>query len=121
MAIAGTLEIQMMASVARLSADINQAKGIVGAGMKNIESSVASAKSVLASLGLGLSVAMFANLIKGSIDAMDHLNDLSKSTGLTVEQLAGLKVAAKQSGGDLDSIATSINVGLTRRRLTCMK
>lgn len=108
MAVAGTLEIQLLANMARLQTDMNIAKSTVTSAMSGIESAVSSAKTVLAGLGLGLSVVSFVNMIKGSIDAMDHLHDLSKSTGLTVEALAGLKVAAKQSGGDLDSIAASV-------------
>ena len=109
MAIAGTLEIQMLANMARLTADMNTAKNTVGGAMKNIEGAVSSAKSMLASLGVGLGVGYFVSLVKGSIDAADHLQDLSKTTSITVERLAGLRVAAKQSGGDLDSIAQSIN------------
>jgi hypothetical protein len=109
MAKAGRLEIEMVAGLARLAADMGKAVGIVSKSNKQIETSIASVKSALNALGLGLSVVGFTTMIKGSIDAMDKLNDLSKATGLTVEQLSGLKLAAKQSGGDLDSIATSIN------------
>ena len=107
--LAGQIEIQMLANLARLQTDMTKAKSMVGGAMKSIESSVASAKSVLASIGIGLSVGFFANLIKGSIDAMDHLRDLNKTTTLSVEILSGLKVAAKQSGTDLDGLAASIN------------
>ena len=41
MALAGTLEIQMIAGMARLQSDMNQAKTIVGGAMKNIEGAVA--------------------------------------------------------------------------------
>lgn len=107
--IAGTLEIQMAANMARLADDMAKSKAVVGDAMKGIEGAVASAKAALGALGVGLSVGYFVSLIKGSIDAMDHLNDLSKTTSIAVETLAGLKVAAKQSGGDLDSIAASVN------------
>jgi len=107
--IAGSLEIQMAANMARLADDMGKAKTMVGSSMKSIESAVASAKAALGALGIGLGAGYFVSLIKGSIDAMDHLNDLNKTTSIAVETLAGLKVAAKQSGGDLDSIATSIN------------
>lgn len=107
--IAGTLEVQMLANLARLANDMNDAKRMVGGAMSDIEKSVAQAKSVLASLGIGLGVGYFVHLIKGSIDAMDQLQELGKSTNITVETLSGLKVAAKQSGGDLESIALSIN------------
>lgn len=114
--IAGTLEIQMLANMARLQADMDTAKRSVSGAMANIESAVGSAKSVLASLGIGLGVGYFANLIKGSIDAADHLNDLSKSTNMAVGDLAGLKLLAKQTGTDLDGLANgilkmSVNIG----------
>lgn len=66
-------------------------------------------KGMVVGIASSLSVGMFVNMIKGSIDAADHLNDLSKSTGIAVEKLAGLRIAAKQSGGDLDGTAASIN------------
>jgi hypothetical protein len=103
--IAGTLEIQMAANMARLADDMAKSKAVVGDAMKGIEGAVADAKKALGGLGIGLSVGYFVSLVRGSIDAMDHLNDLSKTTSIAVETLAGLKVAAKQSGGDLDSIA----------------
>lgn len=58
---------------------------------------------------LGLSAFKFAEMIKGTIEAADKLDNLSRATGIAVEQLAGLKIAALQSGGDLDSIGASIN------------
>lgn len=57
----------------------------------------------------GFTISTFTDMVKGSIDAADHLNDLSKSTGIAVVNLAGLKLAATQSGGDLDDIAASVN------------
>src|SRR5438094_534013 len=107
--VAGTLSIEFAANLARLANQMADAKRMVGSTMGSIESAVASAKSALGALGIGLGVGYFTHLVRGSIDAMDHLNDLSKTTNITVETLAGLKVAARQSGGDLDSIAGSIN------------
>lgn len=107
--IAGRLEIEMFSNIARLANDMSEAKKVVGGAMGNIETSIAGAKKALQALGITLSVGYFLSLIKGSIDAMDKLNDLSKSTNIAVEELAGLRIAAKQSGGDLDSIAASIN------------
>jgi len=107
--IAGTLEVQMLANLARLADDMGKARTMVGSSMKSIEGAVASAKSALGALGIGLGVGYFVTLIKGSIDAMDHLRDLSKTTNIAVEDLAGLQLAARQSGGDLSSIADSIN------------
>jgi hypothetical protein len=45
--------------------------------------------------------------VKGAIDAADHLNDLSKKTGIAVDTLGGLGFAASQAGGDLESISSA--------------
>lgn len=114
--IAGALEIQLFAGLARIEKDMKDVQRIVGGSMQKIESAVAAAKTALAGLGVSLSAAAFATMVKGTIDAMDHLNDLSKSTSLSVESLSGLRIAAKQSGSDLDGMAQaitklSVNIG----------
>ncbi len=63
MAIAGTLEIQLFANLARIRQDMDQARQIVGNAMKGVESAVNSAKQVLASLGLGLGLVAVVELI----------------------------------------------------------
>lgn len=107
--IAGTLEIQMAANLVKLQQDMTAAKNMVGGAMKNIESFADNTKRALGAIGVGLSVGYFVNLIKGSIDATDRINDLSKATKLSVEEIAGLNLAAKQSGTNLDSVASGLN------------
>lgn len=51
----------------------------------------------------------WVNMIANSINVADNLNDLSKKTGISVEDLSGLSLAAQQSGTDLDGLAASIN------------
>lgn len=106
--IAGTLEIQMLANMARLAKDMSEAKSTVERSMKGIESAVASAKTALAALGIGVSVGFFAGLINSSIDAMDRLDDLKQVTNLTVEELSGLKLLAAQSGTSMDNLSQAI-------------
>jgi hypothetical protein len=67
-----------------------------------------SVKNIAAALGVGLSIAGLVAVVKGAIDAADHLNDLSKKTGIAVEELGGIGFAAQQAGLDLDSVATGI-------------
>jgi hypothetical protein len=106
--IAGRLEIEMLANMARLADDMKQARGMVGGAMKDIEKSVALAKNALGALGVGLSIDAFASMIKGSIDAADKLGDLSKATDMSVRDMAGLSLLAKQNGTDLDGLAKGI-------------
>lgn len=107
--IAGSLEIQLMANVARLQKDMADAKRLVGGAMGDITKAVDHAKNALEALGVGLSVGAFAHMVKGAIDAADNLNDLSKTTRIAIADLNGLKLAANQSGGDLEGIAASVN------------
>ena len=105
----GTLTIEMAANVARLQKDMDAAKKTVSDAMTSIKSGASSAMNALAGLGVTVSAAAFASYIKGAIDAADKLNDLSKATAISVQNLSGLDLAAKQSGGDLEGIAQSIN------------
>jgi lambda family phage tail tape measure protein len=61
-------------------------------------------------IGLGIAAAgAIAVKTSGTIDFLDKLNDLNKSTGIAVEDLAGLSLLAKQTGTDLDGLAKGIN------------
>lgn len=106
--LAGTLEVEMLANIARLSQDMEKAKHVVSSAMGSVEKAVNSAKQALGALGLGLGINQFLGFINGAIDAADRLNDLNKATKISVETLAGIKVAARQSGADLDSVAKAI-------------
>jgi hypothetical protein len=107
--LAGQLEIQMLTNMAALTSQMSDVKGTVEGAMSGVEKAVGQAKSALQALGIGLSINAFVGMIQGSIEMMDKLNDLSKATGITVGDLAGLKLAANQSGSDLESVAASIN------------
>ncbi len=105
----GQLTIEMMANLVRLKTDMDNARKMVSSAMDDIKKSAELAKSALEMIGIGLSINFFKDYVKGAIDAADAINDLSKSTGLAVGELAGLKLAAAQSGSDLEGTAQSIN------------
>lgn len=73
----------------------------------NINSVSGTVRNLAGVLGVSLSAAAFVNFIKGSIDAADRMNDLSKITGTSVETLSGFRLAAEQSGTSLDAVATA--------------
>ena len=64
-------------------------------------------KDLAAAAGVTLTFAGIGALVKGAIDAADHLNDLSKKTGIAVETLGGIGFAAGLAGGDLNSVAAA--------------
>jgi lambda family phage tail tape measure protein len=101
MAWLGDLLIRLRAETADFTQDMGKAALSAERSMKQIESAAAK-------LGATLSAGAFALFVQKSVDMGDRLLDLSKTTTLSVENLAGLSVASKKSGGDLDSIAQSI-------------
>lgn len=106
--IAGALEIQLLANIARLQQDMDKAKSIVGNTMGNIDKAVGVAKTALNALGVGLSVNYFVKMIKGSIDAQDELSKMSQRIGVSVQGLAGLEHAAGLSGSSLGGVEKAL-------------
>lgn len=60
-------------------------------------------------LGAGGSVAYLASLVKQSVDAADRLNELKAITGVSVQTLSALQLAAANSGIDIERLAGGIN------------
>ena len=107
MSTVATLTIEMAANVARLQADMAQAKRTVDGAMGQIQRSAQMAQRALAAIGVGLSVQSFANFIKQSIDAADALDELSQKTGITTRELGGLQLAFKASGLQADALVSA--------------
>lgn len=105
--IVGQLEIQMLANMARLQADMDIAKRIVGGAMEHIDKMVDKAKKSLLGLGAGLSVAGFVHWMRGAIDAGDETAKLAQKIGVTTKEVAGMQLAFRQAGVG-DAFATSM-------------
>ena len=112
MAIA-TLTVDINAKLAGIQGDLGKVSRLAEQNAKRIESAfsgVGSAiKGAFAGLGASLAAGFLTDIVQQVVDAQDALVDLSKSTAISVETLSGLGFAAKTTGGDLDSIAASIN------------
>ena len=110
--IAGQLEIQLIADVARLRKDMEDVKRSVGGAMAEVSKSVATAKAALGGLAAGLlgglSVAGLVSVANRAIDAADAMNDLSQRVGIAVKDLAKYELAASQSGTTMESLAKGI-------------
>lgn len=103
-----TLEIELLANIARLRKDMDEAKGIVEKTSKAITNSINLAIGVLGALGLGLSIAAFTSWMKSAIDAGDAMKAFSQKTGVAVEDVAGLQLAFQQGGVEGDKLQSAI-------------
>ncbi len=59
-------------------------------------------------LGIALAGVFSAATIKGAVDMLDKLDDLSEKTGISVENLSALRYAGEVTGTSMEAIATSV-------------
>jgi len=107
------LNIEITAKLDSLDRDFARVNGMARDTASKVERAFgglgSSLKGIAGGLVAAFSVDMFAGIFTGAVEAQDHLNDLSKSTSISVETLAGLGAAARKSGGNLDDVAASVN------------
>ena len=106
---AASVTVDFNANVSRFTSAVDRATNDLNKFQSHTQRVSKNINNIFSSLGVGLSVAGLVAFAKSSIDAADKLNDLSKTTNLTVTQLTGLQLAAKQTGSDLDGIALSVS------------
>lgn len=100
----GSLLIDMRADVARLAQDMAKAQNTVEGAMKNVQRSAAAAVTALGLIGVGVSVAGMANVVKGAVGAMAALDDMAARAGTTVEKMSALVDVAKIGGHDIGTM-----------------
>ena len=99
--IAGTLELQMLANLARLQVDMTKAKGIVGDAVGAIE-------KVLGAIGIGFSAHALLEKINSVTEGLERLKQSSEKTGASVEELSKLKFFAGLSGSSLEGVTGAL-------------
>ena len=107
--IAGQIEIQMMADLARLKKDMDEAKGIVGNAAAAMGSAMDFVKGAIGGMVAGLSVHAFTGWLKAAIDAGDATKEFAQKTGIAAKDVAGLQLAFKQGGVEGDALTGSIS------------
>lgn len=106
--IAGSLEIQMLANLAELRKQMDQASGIVQSGVAQIQKAADLAGKALGLIGVGLSAAAFTGFIRNAIDAADALDEMSGRIGVSAKELSGLQLVYRQAGMGNDAMTSSL-------------
>lgn len=94
-------------STARIRLALDGASA-VEQGLASVQERVGGLGQALAGLAGGVTLAGFAMLIKGAIDAGDEMSKLSQKAGLAAKDIAGLQLAAGQSGLDASALQSSL-------------
>lgn len=105
----GTLEIQLLANVAKLQSDMDKSKAVVSDTMKQIESAVNLAKQAFVAMTGVAGVDALKGIVLGSIEGVAKLHELSIQAGITVEALSGLAAVGRATGTGADTIAAASN------------
>lgn len=96
--LAGTLDIQLMAGVARLEQDMRTARATVERTTSAMARAAQTAERALGAIGAGLSIGALVSFVKAMNNAVDALNDISDATGSAIEKISGLENVEKRFG-----------------------
>ena len=91
-------------AVDKTKAGIDAVKG----NLNGLSSAASTLNTSLAALAPLIGAATFTAMVKGAIDTADAFNDLSKQTGIAVEQIGAWKLAAEQSGTSIETISKAL-------------
>lgn len=90
---------------------VDQTKAAFLSAQKNLAGlgeQVAALPMRFGAIGAAIAAAFSAVTLKGAIDTLDRLDDLSEKTGIAVESLSALRYAGEVSGTPLEAIATGV-------------
>jgi hypothetical protein len=99
---AGRLEIDLVAGIARLQRDTNDALGI----MRGFASSTDSILSK--TIGAGLSVGAITLFAKSTVDAIAKMKDLGLEVGTSAEAISRFEAPTRSAGLSLDDTANAM-------------
>ena len=88
-----------------LTKSSNDLKRFEGQAKKSFNAVKSVANTAFAGIGVGLLAAGLKRAVSSTLDANDKIAKLAQTTGISVEQLHGLDLAARLSGVSLDVVA----------------
>ncbi|MES2909885.1 MAG: hypothetical protein V4718_00765, partial [Pseudomonadota bacterium] len=100
-----------MAKAAIELSAVDKTRAAFDSAKKNLQGLGEQAQGLPAKFGtLGVAIAgvFTAATIKGAVDMLDKLDDLSEKTGISVESLSTLRYAGEVTGTSLESLATGV-------------
>lgn len=106
--IAGTLEIQLLANIARLQQDMDAAKRTVDQASRAMAEAANMARTALVGLGGALSVGAMVQSLKSAISTMADLDDAAKKTGTSIQDISKIQQITAAFGGDFQQVQAGL-------------
>lgn len=111
-----TLSIKVLADLAELANNFEQAHQESLKFAKNVESAFASVResitsslaNIAAAIGLAFSVEKLVEFGKSAVEQSEHIKNLAQSLGIATQSMQALGFAVAISGGNLDIITSSL-------------
>lgn len=104
-----SLTMDLNARLANIESDLGKMSHLAEKHNQRMQAAFAKTGQVAATALSALGVGSLAAFVKSSIDAADNLNDLSKKTGVAVENLAGLQLVVDKSGTTMEMLGGGIS------------
>lgn len=105
---AGVLEIDMIANVARMVQDVQQAQRAVTGSMGAINSAVGTAMKGIEALGVTLSLGAMVLFTDRTLNAIARMKDLGQEAGTSASAMSKFEGPARKAGSSLDDVATAM-------------
>lgn len=93
----------------RMVADLGQLQKDMGKATKMVEKFGSDVKKIVGAIGVGLSFTYLKNLAQTALDAGDNLAKMSVKTGLSIQMLQDLELAAKMSDIHLEKLTMTMS------------
>jgi len=106
----GSINVSITATTERFRKQMTSARKTLGTFVKSVEKTIFSMKGLVAVMAGGA----FANAIKSQMQAIDSLAKTSDKLGIATQELAGLRLAAEESGVASTTLDTALQ-GMVRR------
>lgn len=108
MASLGSLIVELKADLATLRGDMAKGVGIVESASSKMRQAAAVARTALAGIAAGVSIAGITGLIRSAANAADEMGKLAQRSGVATETLSALGYAAKLSDVDMSTLGGSL-------------
>lgn len=103
------VEVDFTANVAKFSNQVDKITGQIDGFSRKTQQSFGLAKTAIKGFVGAFAVSELTGFVKSGIDTADMLSKLSQRTGVAVEDLAGLKLAADLSDTSIEGVGRAIN------------